>query len=1362
MPTFEEEQNALLQQMLIDHESSALEEARVQPIQQEQQVNETLPQQQEVSPQPQPTQPVASSDPRQVAKDTEVGEKDRGVFTELGEWWSGQNPADIQDRWVGGINEFVQSLPDTPALDPLKRTMAEIDRLTLSKAEQDELKFAAVDKFLSSSDNPVVRTLGDSLKGQMSADLGIEQGMKIPVNTLTAITGQDDPWNNAPEFVKQSPQGESIFNIAREVTPALVLSAAPISLGGKVTTELAEAGAETIGIRNADDTMTARFLAGELGVYAKGQGLNGDALAKELVEGTSGRAQLFIKTLGFLENAGLNLSMLGFGKAVGKGWKGLSNARKAMAGNADDAAKVLDKPVDDVLDEIENVNSPEYRADYEPSDVLTPMSAVTAPKPSKGNKWINDSALVADALRKNGLDADGLSEMDSRFFADLSKVSDDAGVQRVINEATRPLRRLKSFRAQKEIIVARAAEFWKENGWLAGEGAGISEAVETLKHHWKQDLTKLTEEGEVIQVLTEGTRKSDDALLRDWTELNETGAIVTPLILEKLGVQAQKLARGATNLDAIGVDFMPTVEQFVDLHSQIQTFAVPLRRTQRRWSLMGNALQRQTRKIVEKGRELVGKSSPDSKLDVDSDFESFTSIHRDSTDVGATLQDLLWRYKNGDIEAGKTLKQYMSIVAYGNPRTASTQIVNMATALSDQLKKGNTAARSTLYYAAMLTNLGTQVVSSVSGVIRLITDPVGAALSGEKSYALGQVAGMWSAKDEIWGTMRRSWVQGRSITGGSKVDIDLKDLKKLQLEQESAYQGLQKQMNESGAGFMAQMGAFWNHNTRMFALHPYNNFAARALTATDDGLKVLYAAGIGTGLAWKEAAEIGYKRGSKQFDLTVKRHMDDVFIDGIKKGEINPDYLPALKNVTFQSDIPSNGNFIDNAYSGLEDLSKDSALFKVMMPFPKVSYNALEATARYEPTGLLRGTVPRYKAILAGEQGEVMALQLKSQIAFGRYFTATGAALAAMGLVTGYNEEELPKTSFIIPKPGGGYFAFDYSRFPPFSSILAVTADFVSGVKNEVISEGQYGQFINNMVYSIGMSSFDQSFLFGMMNFTSLMDVKNMSENRAVSGGKMLAGIAASQIPYYGGATQGVLRQVGRALQPSEVITRDESNPFASFWNAMIKQQYGGVGLPVMYNQYTGEPISRTNISKSDNAWWVQAGARLLGQIAPGYTRTNDTPQVIIDEFDFLNYQPDEGASVRRYRNVALTPTEQSILSRDIAKVGNLSIKLQDYFKSKRYQQLKNQLKQLRVSEDMLAQVKEGSRADMLIKAIHGDINAIRNQSKDEAVRKGELGRNETGLMNRIIADNSPMAPLPQQQLNPLQSTVSELINIPK
>jgi len=689
-------------------------------------------------------------------------------------------------------------------------------------------------------------------------------------------------------------------------------------------------------------------------------------------------------------------------------------------------------------------------------------------------------------------------------------------------------------------------------------------------------------------------------------------------------------------------------------------------------------------------------------------------------------------------------------------------MVNMATALSDQLKKGNTAARSTLYYAAMLTNLGTQVVSSVSGVLRLVTDPVGAALSGEKSYALGQVAGMWSAKDEIWGTMRRSWVQGRSITGGSKVDIDLKDLKKLQLEQESAYQGLQKQMKESEAGFMAQMGAFWNHNTRMFALHPYNNFAARALTATDDGLKVLYAAGMGTGLAWQEAAEIGYKRGSKEFDLTVKRHMDDVFIDGIKKGAINPDYLPALKNVTFQSDIPSNGNFIDSAYSGLEELSKESALFKVMMPFPKVSYNALEATARYEPTGLLRGTVPRYKAILAGEQGEVMALQLKSQIAFGRYFTATGAALAAMGLVTGYNEEELPKTSIIIPKPGGGYFAFDYSRFPPFSSILAVTADFVSGVKNEVISEGQYGQFINNMVYSIGMSSFDQSFLFGMMNFTSLMDVKNMSENRAVSGGKMLAGIAASQIPYYGGATQGVMRQVGRALQPSEVITRDESNPFASFWNAMIKQQYGGVGLPVMHNQYTGEPISRTNFSKSDNGWWVQAGARLLGQIAPGYTRTIDTPQVIMDEFDFLNYQPDEGASVRRYRNVALTPTEQSILSRDIAKVGNLSIKLQDYFETKRYKQLKNQLKQLRVSEDMFAQVKEGSRADSLIKAIHGDINRIRNQSKDEAVRNGELGRNETGLMNRVIADNSPMAPLPPQQLTPLQKAVAELINIPK
>jgi len=305
---------------------------------------------------------------------------------------------------------------------------------------------------------------------------------------------------------------------------------------------------------------------------------------------------------------------------------------------------------------------------------------------------------------------------------------------------------------------------------------------------------------------------------------------------------------------------------------------------------------------------------------------------------------------------------------------------------------------------------------------------------------------------------------------------------------------------------------------------------------------------------------------------------------------------------------------------------------------------------------------------------------------------------------------------------------------------------------------------MESMVYSIGMASFDQSFLTGMLNTTTILDIRNFSERKVIAGGKAMAAGFQSLMPGVGGAMGGFIRQGGRIGQPYQVITRDDTNGFNYFWNEMRKQVTGGVGQPVRYNELTGQPISKSVFVGPDSGIWERIGGSLVGQFMPTYSSNSDVDPLIAKEFKLLGYEPDVESSMRRFRNVPLTPEEQSRLGKDMYDVAGLDQRFKDYLTGPDYKRLRSQYQALRRAESNIGEVQKGSRADEVLKQIHNDLNKIRRTAKDYAYWNGELSKGTiSDLPTRLFSLNqaSPIDLQSMDTKDPDVAAVEKLLSIP-
>ena len=1255
---------------------------------------------------------------QEAARTAKKKKRDRGVISQVGEALQYAAGGDLfQDAMNAGpaaFNALAQQLPDNDITRPIKGVVSAVDKAILSADELNAYKEQKGKEVAESGSLMDKATIG-TLTNVEGLTTGVQAGVAIPFTVAARLANQDNPWSDPPAVVKDSPIAEPLFTVAEILTPTLLsggaaaVAGAP-ALGSSLLGLTAESVLETATQDSFDDLLAGRKLAEALGQIAENQGYDGAALTRELIEGETVNSQVLTTVIGTAQNFGIN-----FGADRLLKYFGPKVAKALRRTDVDDAAaRVLGKSSDEVDRAVNDVREPLYDSLAEPHEVVDIDSAVPVSKPSKGKEFISDEALMRRAT--SSIAEDSTQDAGGRYMTNWSAVTDDNSLQRVMQEASSTLKRLKSFPEDMKTVIGRTAEWWDANKQL------LDQNFDGLVLNFS-NLTKTLEGKEGLEALL---KPDVDTYLREYAATSEEGFLAASLVGEELGTRIQKQAAVAVKLEDGSIDFSAAIENILNLHDKLNLFLIPLRRGKRRWAVEGMLQQKRSLKRL-KDADVQGAIRKQDPLSSDAASRSFEVVRDVETDPGLTLRELWTAFQEGDDAAGATLKRYLNLVAYTDPSTILSESTGLAQVLKDQLKKGNREAGTNLMYFSMLSRAATQTASAASNFARLVAEPLGAVISGDKAYGFGQLVGGWQAMGDGWKVLRKAIVEGKATNAGSKIDEVAVDLAKKQEALDGMFEAALKGLHESGATQMEILGAHMSHWSRSAANHPLVHAPGRLLMAADEWTKTIAANQVAVGRAYKEIAELGIK-DPKQVNRIIDRHVSMVFRDSVKSGKIvDADVLNLAKNLTFQSEIPLNGNFVDNAFLGIKQAADNSGFWKFVSPFTRVSYNILETTARYEPTGAFRALAPKYKAIMAGEMGETAALQLKSQIAMGRTWSLMAALGAASGMVTGVNSGNKPKQSILIPADNEqGYIAIPYGKLEPFATITSVIADVVNGVRDDVISEGEYERFISNIVFSLGMASFDKTFMSGMADFGSMFDAKNLS------GGSLTgaANITSVVVP-------GAARMVASWAYPYKTISGMQGNAWENFVGQWRARALGGLGNPIRYDELSGEPVPTVaTAGKGDNYFALVLGSALNEFVYPGKITKAAKNDPVRNELDRVGFTHDLYSSLKTYGGIALNPTQQSILSKDMHDFGNLRGKLQGYFDSDGYKRLRNEFQAVRKADSpVLGSSDEGTRANTIRDLIHADIRAIYRSAKEEAATRGRLANDNDFQMKRHRAN---------------------------
>ena len=1251
--------------------------------------------------------------------------KDEGFMSGVGNFIqdviSGDYVDYALDAVAGAANDITPdnwiTKPLTEGADEYFKTPEEKEAIYAEQAQKNQASPSGTDR--------AAQTTLNALTG---VSKGMEAGLMMPATIAARLLNQEASWSNAPAQLKNSPVGQTIFEITQVLTPTLLtagvgagLGMAPAATGG--TALVAESALETAPQDSAEDLVAGRFLAQKMGDLANHLGYDGAQLTRDLIEGREVNSQVFVAAAGLFQNLGFNWGANKLFNAIGQKLGTIPQASKA----GKKAAQVLGKNEQAVAKALDDTNTPPYSPDYEPHEVEGIDNAVPVGKPSKGKTYISDENLVAESLRKSGIGEDGLTAADRNYFTNWSAITDSTSLQRALQESTKTLKRLKGYPDDLKGAIGRATEWWEYNKGL------IDENLDVATLNFANEMVEPLKQKEGLMLMSSPPL---DVILREYTNVSEEGFVAAALMGEELGVRIQKLARKAVNLEnaADPIDFSQTIENLLQLQDKANLFLIPLRRGKRKWAVEGTLQQRKSIKGI-KDADIQGAIKKADPVKYDAAARSFETQKLNDTDTGFTIRELWERYKGGDDGAGQTLKAYLNAIAYTDPKNAVSQVDNLSKILEEQFNKGNHDAVSQLFYGFMLSRVATQVASASSNIARLVGEPMGALLTKENAYGFGQLVGGLSHFQDGLQAALRAFKENRSIVGGVKIDGEIYNLKLRQTKLDQVWQGYQKQMAADGASNAQRFAASNWYWAQSLANNPVVSVGNRFLMAQDEMAKVIFASQVATGRAYKEAAEMGLFN-PKDIQRLVNSQFRNVFKDGVASGKIiDADVLDGAKGLTFQSDIPDNGNFIDNAFTGIKEAADSSAFWRMFSPFTRVSYNILEAAGRYEPTGVFRNLVPKYKAILAGEMGDVAQLQLKSQIALGRGYSMGVAGLAMFGYATGYNSGNLPKTSFLIPAPNTetGYIAVPYNKLEPFATITAVIADAVNGLRDDVISQGQYDRFMSEMMFSLGMATFDKGFLTGMNQMTAMFDVKNFGEG-SLNG---LAGQAGMVSP-------AIVRMVADWVNPYQTITTDTGNFGASLWAKFKQRTIGGAGNPIMYDELTGNPIPKTTTIGKGDDYWAAVGASVLNEfVYAGRVKGAHKGDPVRQKLNELNFKEDNGTSFRTFEGIALSLEQQSKMSKGMSVDGFLRTRLEAYFETDVFKDKYRKYKAFRF-DNSLGNQGDGTRSNAYLQDIHQDIKAIRRIAKEKAAQ--QILRTDPDFARKYQAAKSQMVP---QQGNP-------------
>lgn len=1038
-------------------------------------------------------------------------------------------------------------------------------------------------------------------------------------------------------------------------------------------------------------------------------------------------------------------------------------------------AETLGKSPDEVQKQLDDVILPPGSKDYEPHELTDIDSVVPVARPTKD--FINEPALVKQALERKGLADDALTYADRDYFTNLRPITDEESYQMALKRATETLKPLVDNVEDRNQLLFKAANWLEQFRDEVNGGLDLDRAV--LDYPFEM-LEPIDNNAFVKKALMGG---STETIVREASGVTPEGMVAGTLLAEEVSVRLSQAARQLVNLDNAGVDFSAAVETFLDLENTAQTILIPLRRGKRKWSLVGQVQQRRNLQALrdadisdipgEVKRE-VGMNAPGREFE--------TTIQTTPEAPRKSVRELWEAYQAGDLDAGNTLKTYFATIAYAEPKTAISSVENLSNVLMDQLKKGNKDATRSLVYSYYLTRLAPITASLSSNIFNLVSQPIGSMLRGETAYGMGQFIGGLSAISDSVSNGLKTLKSGQGLNQGSKLGDWSLDTKKKQQLIQSNYEAVLNQLNEGGAGLMEKMNAYILFQRQMIATSPLMTAASKALMATDQFAQTTIASQIATGRAWKKAAELGVKRNDAGFKLLVQDEFKKVFKDGLRTGKITDgEVLELSKKLTFQSDIPDD-NWLDRGFQGLNNLAANNAMFNFISPFTRVTYHTMEAggvallgslgkPGRY----VLENLAPRYRKTLNGELGEAAEAQLKSNLAFAQAWAMGVAAFATGGLITGHNPPNgMPKTSFIIPMPGTekGWISIPYNRMEPIATPTALIADLATGIRDDVIAQGAYDEFLTGMLYSLGISTLDKSFMTSMTNSAALLDLKSYNEGSISKLVGALAPISQTIIPT--GGFGGLARMATDWMNPYRTINRVQDNPMENLFLSMKSRFASGMGNPIYYNPLTGKPELKlahlgdnSNLDPEDKEkfkgkdWWRLVFASAFNELAvPGDVQEGDSKVAssIYKNFNLVNYdRKDFQRNLRTFNNIPLSAEEISILSKDLYDVATLDGRLEVYFESKEFKTNLKGYREFR-SDSSIGKTSGDTRANFYREKIIQDINRIFSEAKEFAATNGRL-MNDPDFVKKFIASKSNI-PL-NLMSQPLQGSTTQNLLIP-
>ena len=943
------------------------------------------------------------------------------------------------------------------------------------------------------------------------------------------------------------------------------------------------------------------------------------------------------------------------------------------------------------------------------------------PTPGK-NQYINPDALTAESLRKMNLDDEFLTAGDRKYFDTVGNVTNEVRADTMIREATKSFEKLTGRSADEAVVVSRVSSWWDENRYLFDDPAD-DVAFGVAAQDFAMSFATQNPSGRAANIFKQPGQalpgNSPEYYLREYASLEPAGFAATALIGEELGVRSIKLARIANNLDENGIDFSNVIDQLVEMNDRIGTFMVPVRRTKLQWSASGVFQSKKgVRKLKDVDVRNPAKQDP-LKASSDSPAREFEVIRRNETDPGNTLQEIWDAYQAGDVEAGKTLKEYLKLLASSDPSGAASQVVKLSGTLEEAVKKGTTDAVKQLRYASMLGRIATQVVAAGNTIGRLVAEPIGSIasplLAGGKGsdalYGLGQLIGGVAGLPGAIQASGKAFRTGVSInSGSSRFDGLITDIKVKRAQLDAQWKGLNQQWttNQTPAADRVTATAAWL--TKSWALHPINSLATRGLTASDEFGKSIFGSQVAMGRAFEFAAKTG-TWGDVGRQANVQ--LNNIFRDGLRDGKIiDADVLEAAKNLTFQTQIPQQGNLVDKGFKKLQDAADESAFWSFFFPFTKAAYNTLEVAARYSPDGSIRRMIPRYNNIMKGVEGEAQKQQLQAQISLGRMMTMGGVTLGVFGLGTGYNPPPgVPRTSILIPADNeDGYIAVPYGRLEPFASVLGVSIDLANSFRSGAISEGDYARAIDEMTMSIGMATFDKTFVRGMLDLASLMNFRNYSNGGGQGISKNVGNILGNTVFTPGGQASALTRMILNWSNPYQTINRDKANGFMETFRSINSRYAGGVGNPIQYNAYTGEPVMK--VGDPGGNYFQKVMTSVLNEIGyPGSVtagKLTDAQKTM----DKLGFQHDEKSALSTYEGIPLSGEQQSKLQKALHDKGELNDRLDIYFESKKYKGLRQRMKRAQGNDILKGDTSKGTIGDVARQEIFSDLRNIHRLSK--------------------------------------------------